>query len=228
MTAKPRAGRERRKVSPRREPFDVVLIVCEGSKTEPVYFKDLCDDLRLSTANVLVLDKGHGCSPSTVVAEALARFRQSKNFDRVFCVFDRDAHADYQQAVDRCRGLKQQYLQSVVCPFVSVTSNPSFEYWIYLHFKDSAAPIVAAGVKSSGAIMLSELRREHPDYAKSSIGLFSSLKARVGQAASRARRINAQGNDNPHTRIVELVAYLAGFRKGRGIQWVDDVLAGLE
>jgi len=40
---------ERRKS--RRAPYDRVLIVCEGSKTEPNYLQELIDCLELNSAN---------------------------------------------------------------------------------------------------------------------------------------------------------------------------------
>ena len=39
---------------PEREPYDRVLIVCEGECTEPLYFEDLTDHYRLCTANIKV------------------------------------------------------------------------------------------------------------------------------------------------------------------------------
>lgn len=224
MSARPRTGRERRKSTPKREAFEVVLIVCEGTKTEPAYFKGLCNELRLSSANVLVLDKDAGSSPDTVVNFGLARFGDSKNFDRVYCVFDRDAHADYEKAVNRCNSLRRTNAQLVVCPFIPVTSNPSFEYWVYLHFQDSSAPVVAAGDKSSGTVMLTSLRKVCALYSKADENLFEALKPRLVEAAKRARRVNALGNENPHTKIVDLVSYLAAFRKGKGIAWVEELL----
>ena len=35
-------------------PYDVVLIVCEGEKTEPNYFEELKDAFRLNNANVKI------------------------------------------------------------------------------------------------------------------------------------------------------------------------------
>jgi len=225
MRGKPRSGRERREITSKREPFEVVLIVCEGLKTEPEYFSSICRDLRLSSANVVVLEKESGSSPTTVVDYALRRFKNSKSFDRVFCVFDRDAHADYQTAVDRCGSLRQTNVHSCICPFVAITSTPSFEYWIYLHFKDSDAPVVAAGGKSSGDLMLSNLRREFAEYSKSRSDLFEVIKSSTALAAKRARRVNSSGVDNPHTRVVDLVHHLASFRKDCGIAWVDELLS---
>ncbi len=37
---------------PKKQPYDRVLIVCEGAKTEPTYFRELCDHYQLSTANI--------------------------------------------------------------------------------------------------------------------------------------------------------------------------------
>ncbi len=38
----------------KRSPYDMVLIVCEGEKTEPNYFRALIDDLQLNTANIVI------------------------------------------------------------------------------------------------------------------------------------------------------------------------------
>jgi len=49
--------RDRGKVSlkrrkPVREVYDVVLILCEGTKTEPNYLCDIRNDYRLNSANI--------------------------------------------------------------------------------------------------------------------------------------------------------------------------------
>ena len=79
---------------PNREPYDRVLIVCEGERTEPHYLRDVMDRHRLSTANVEVI--GHGADPRTVVREAKKKRdrerRRGEKYDRVYCVFDRDEH----------------------------------------------------------------------------------------------------------------------------------------
>lgn len=38
----------------KREEYDLVLIVCEGSKTEPNYFNNLRQVERLSSSNIMV------------------------------------------------------------------------------------------------------------------------------------------------------------------------------
>ena len=50
-----------------REPYDVVLIVCEGAKTEPSYFTALKKELRLSSTNIHICGKECGSAPINVV-----------------------------------------------------------------------------------------------------------------------------------------------------------------
>ena len=70
---------------------------------------------------------------------------KGQEFDRIFCVFDRDGHQNYQQALDKIAGSpmgKKGKLQAI-------TSVPCFEIWILLHFGYSTAPFVKTGNKSA-------------------------------------------------------------------------------
>ena len=49
---KAKRNRELKRNRAKRAPYERVLIVCEGEKTEPLYFKDLVSYYRLNTANV--------------------------------------------------------------------------------------------------------------------------------------------------------------------------------
>jgi hypothetical protein len=84
-----------------KEPYDVILIVCEGEKTEPNYFSELKKAFRLSNANVRIC--GRGSDPLSVVNFAIEAFRREPEFDRVYCVFDRDRHTRYNEAPDMVR-----------------------------------------------------------------------------------------------------------------------------
>jgi len=63
--------------------YDVILIVCEGEKTEPNYFSELKKAFRLSNANVRIC--GRGADPLGVVNFAIESFRQEPEFDRIYC-----------------------------------------------------------------------------------------------------------------------------------------------
>jgi hypothetical protein len=64
-----------------KEPYDVILIVCEGEKTEPNYFSELKKAFRLSNANVRIC--GRGADPLSVLDFAIETFRREPEFDRV-------------------------------------------------------------------------------------------------------------------------------------------------
>jgi len=200
----------------RRDSYAKVLIVCEGSKTEPRYFKELIDYYRLNSANVLVSGEC-GSSPKSVFEYAKMRYREEKEagdrFNRVYCVFDKDNHESYAQTMA---------LISTAMPkgvYFAITSVPCFEYWLLLHFVDKRQPYIAQQGNSAGNRVLSELKQEMPNYAKGSVNVFSSLKDRLDYAKQNATRIlrdaKAEGIDNPTTHVHELVEYLQSLKKDK-------------
>ncbi|MGL4448682.1 MAG: RloB family protein [Shewanella sp.] len=92
MTRQPRSSRDLKRPQAKREPYDRVLIVCEGSKTEPTYFNELKAHYGLSSANIAITP-ANGSDPMSVVN--LAKQQQQKErkqgdkYDRVYCVFGR-------------------------------------------------------------------------------------------------------------------------------------------
>lgn len=215
MAKQPRRGAERRSSRAIREPYARALIVCEGSKTEPFYLRDLCADLRISSANIQIVGSGGiGSSPSTLVEYALNTLNRDDDFEYVFCVFDRDAHQDYDAARGRLRSVKRKNRNGEQVQFAAVTSNPSFEFWLRLHFADTDRPYLAVGGRSSGDQVLSDLKQDFPDYQKGHNGIYHALKDRLPLAMTRAHRVNILDLENPHTRIVDLVEWLQEIKKG--------------
>lgn len=49
-----KSERELRRGAARRAVYEKVLIVCEGSKTEPLYFGEIKDAFEISTANIRI------------------------------------------------------------------------------------------------------------------------------------------------------------------------------
>ncbi len=91
---------ELRREAQKREPYDVVLIVCEGGKTQPQYLQELGDAFKLSSANIRITGEVCGSSPRSVVDYALTLYRKERIYNRVFCVFDKDRHPTYNEALD--------------------------------------------------------------------------------------------------------------------------------
>ena len=193
---------------PKREPHDRVLIVCEGQRTEPLYFQDIVDRYRLSIANIKVI--GSGADPRTVVREAKKERdrekRRGEKYDKVYCVFDRDEHATFQAACDEARA-------SGLC---LTRSWPCFEFWLRLHFKFSRQPYESSRGRSPAQNCVSDVRAFLPGYAKAARGVFLKLEDRLEEAKARAARAlndaRATGALNPSTEVHELVKYLQSLK----------------
>ncbi|SCZ84374.1 RloB family protein [Nitrosomonas mobilis] len=200
----------------RRDPYAKVLIVCEGEKTEPRYFQDLRNHYGLNTANIEVCGEC-GSDPNSVLQFATQRYREEKDagdaFDQVFCVFDKDIHANYDEALNAIAKAQPRNT------FVVMNSVPCFEYWLLLHFIYSTRPYLALPGNSAGNQVLSELRGYLPDYEKGANNIFAMLLDQLEFAKSNAERSlnEAQANvtDNPTTRIHELVNFLQEIKMPR-------------
>jgi len=193
----------------RRSTYDRVLIVCEGTKTEPNYIRKLIDFLELNTANVEV-DGDSGSSPVSVVEHSKKRYNEEKRtgnaFDRVFCVFDKDSHESYNRALDEVKKAKPKYI------FKAITSVPCFEYWLLLHYEFSTKEFVVIGTKSACANLTDHLRKFFPAYSKGNANTYNEIKSQTTRAIDRSKWALKQARenerDNPSTLMHELVEYL--------------------
>jgi len=192
--------RSYRKLSTR-EPYNRVLIVCEGSKTEPRYFNEIKRKFRLSATNVDVINQG--ASPISVVTTALDRQKRELNlgekYDIIFCVFDRDEHASYDRASDIANAKNLKLARSWPC----------FEFWLLLHFGYTRKPYERSGRVSPAEDCVNDLKKHLPNYKKAQHGLFRELEDRLEDAKANAQRTIVDGNKtndlNPSTEIHVLV-----------------------
>ena len=99
-----------------------ILIVCEGKKTEPNYFKAF-----RVTNDVF----GKGIETMRVVEEAIRLNREAGPYDQIWCVFDRDDFPpdDFDNAIKKVESLAKE-------GFRVAYSNQSFELWYVLHFEN--------------------------------------------------------------------------------------------
>lgn len=192
-----------------REPYDTVLIVCEGSKTEPHYFNRLRIVYRLSSANIKVMP-ADGSDPMSVVRYAEAELARG-GYDRAYCVFDRNGHANYAQALEAV--LRSSHRDRLF----AITSVPCFEVWILLHFIFSTAPFTAAGNDSACDRVVREVRKHLPNYVKGFPQTFDVLVERLEQARKHGALLEKHntdtGSNNPATSIHKLVNYLINLKR---------------
>jgi len=203
-------GKAKRRQIGKREPYDRVLIVCEGEKTEPRYLDDLRHDLRLASANIEVTGDSDP-DPLSVVDYGLKRFRKDGEYDRVYFVIDRDTHPKHNldQAARRIRDARKDKISAHL-----IISYPCFEYWILLHFEESARGYTAPA--SPCRQVIKDVRGHLPNYGKGMTGLFDETKPNLDTAIDRAERrwkeARSTGRMNPCTRVHQLVTYLQDIR----------------
>lgn len=114
------------------------LIVTEGKRTEPLYFKGIQKLIKEKVGGIIdvvetpLIDiHGEGCSTEKLIeiTEKLVK-EAGIIYQNIWLVFDKDDFEDFNQAIEDAanKGYKTAW------------SNQSFEYWLYLHFyySDSA------------------------------------------------------------------------------------------
>lgn len=115
-----------------------LMVFCEGEKTEPSYFKKLGQKYRARVT--IEVDRRTGLDPLSLVenaSEVRARDQKAarKNgglpVDEYWCVFDRDDHNKFHEAVDLAEKNGIEVAASVPC----------VELWFILHIRDHTAHI---------------------------------------------------------------------------------------
>jgi hypothetical protein len=195
LKAKREYARKSREISPKHR----ILIVCEGAKTEPNYFR------AFPCRGDLVKIEVHGEGKNTVslVKEAKKLVRNAKfaqeEFDEIWCVFDKDSFPEFNTAIEMCRQTKN---------FYAAYSNEAFELWYMLHFDyhDSATS------RHVYSRLLSKKLGER--YRKNSDKMYSVLLPMQETAVINARRLlesyseHNPADDNPCTTVFMLVEKL--------------------
>jgi len=191
----------------KRNPYETVLIVCEGGKTEPQYFSKLRSDLKLNSLNVVITGEC-GSDPCSVVNHAIKKAKSDGDYDRVFCVFDKDRHPNYSDALAKIQHTRLKKHQQIE----AITSVPCFELWILLHFEYTTHPFDSIGKRSICDSVVHCLKRYIPDYKKGRADIFHITKPYINTAIQNAKNtmVAAQSakTNNPSTLVHELVQYL--------------------
>lgn len=212
MASRIRSARNYARPAPTRDPYDYVLIICEGGKTEPYYFNSLISTEGLSSANIHVTSGNGHTDPISIVR--IGEENLSRGYDKIFCVFDRDGHANYDQALARIVGQEAGKNGKLN----AITSWPCFEIWFLLHFRFSSSPFQKTGTRSPGDNTIKELKKYIVDYSKGRKTIFDEIAPRTETAIRNAKRLvqdnKKTGSTNPSTNAFELVQYLKNLKNG--------------
>lgn len=136
---KRRQNRKVRKSEFRTPKANSFLIVTEGECTEPYYFEGIKKEIEKKIGGSIdiveapmISIEGEGCSTMRLVEKAVEIISKSHIiYQNVWIVFDKDDFNDFNEAINAAHkyGLHTAW------------SNQCFEYWLYLHFNYSDAPL---------------------------------------------------------------------------------------
>jgi hypothetical protein len=193
------------------------LIVCEGEKTEPNYFKSFKTNVK---SFVLTIDTFGEASNTKDLVRRTIKFRDksSQKYDSVWAVFDKDSFSpkNFNDAIQLAEN------NSIKVGW----SNEAFELWYLLHFQYRNSYMSREDYKSAiekeiNDKIAAQSKSKSPvkfKYQKNSVNMYAVLEkyGNQKQAIKNAEKLNANQNctnyaiHNPCTRIHLLVEELNG------------------
>jgi len=164
----------------KRQPNKRILILCEGEKTEPFYFKGLKRDKsnsnRLAALRIEIYDSQKNTARE-LVAEAKylksQAIREKNPYDDIWIVVDKDGYTKHPQAFDQAKANK------INISFSSI----SFEFWFLLHHT-----YTTKAFNSSDELIKYIKTHYIPDYKKNDDN-YSKLKDKISTAIHNAEKI---------------------------------------
>jgi len=180
-----------------------ILIVCEGEKTEPNYFKAFPE-------NPEVYDEidvqGTGYNTVSLVKKAIQikseAERKKEPYIETWCVFDKDSFSV--EAFEKALALAAKKENQIKCAY----SIEAFEIWYMLHFEFYNTGLSRDQYKEKLSALLKK------PYQKNSAEMYSVLKNKQANALKNAEKlygIQSQKpikEQNPVTTVFKLVARL--------------------
>lgn len=191
----------RRRTVPRSRGKPTILVICEGTKTEPDYLK-LWGRRYRSSVSIEV--QALGADARTVVDRGVEALRLSRRDERrgrgrgyasIWVMFDCDEHPDIKGQVDRAlaAGLSVAF------------SNPCVELWFLLHFQDQTAFIHRNSVQQACDTHLSGGKSLSDNDLTNLQANYQAAKARAQGLGERHLGNGSWKNENPSSTVWELV-----------------------
>jgi hypothetical protein len=208
MGSKPK--RKLTRPTAKRIPQQRILIICEGEKTEPLYFTKLKLEWRITS---LVIRTAGGTQAHNLVDCAIAEKEKTKTikgesqFDQIWCIKDVE--------IPMCHKLQDAYIKARDNGIQFALTFPCFEYWLILHFENTAR------FMESNDQAIKHLKKHISDYEKGSKKTCEIVFPKIDYAISNADQImNTRYSRtdkiwecNPSTQVHELVGLLQRMRR---------------
>ena len=185
-----------------RSPKPRIVVVTEGTSTEPLYLKLFRRLHGIASVAVEVIALGQ--DPRAVVERAISEKDESGSDadaenDSFWAMFDRDEHNRFDEAVDLAKG---NHIRTAI-------SNPCFELWAVLHYELLDAPISRHECQRRLAELCPSYRKSGKRFEDEDAIRNGYQDAILRARTLLARRRNEQQPDgNPSTTVYELTEYL--------------------
>jgi len=198
------------------------LIVCEGEKTEPNYFKSLKNALPkgvLDVCDFRIIGTGHNTNSLVIKAMQLRgkwQMETGRTIDKLWIVFDKDSFTpqSFNSAIQTC---------IADAPSVEAAwTNEAFELWYLLHFHFYNTGIGRKQYQDLIEKNFIEKGLVNYKYKKNSIEVFSLLEEygsrenAIRNATNLERHLagtNNYADQNPCTKVHHLIAELFGLEQ---------------
>lgn len=195
------------------------LIVTEGERTEPLYFRGLqrliCEKVggNVNVVEVPTIDiHGEGCSTGKLIEITEKIVSEAKIlYQNIWVVFDKDDFEDFDQAIKD--GLNKGYHVA--------WSNQAFEYWLYLHFHYSDSALHRDIWKEKLDEVFERYRLGNGTYQKNyediynMVNKFDGVNTAIKNARRRMARFNEETDKaseyDPGTTVYRLVEKLKSY-----------------
>ncbi len=174
-----------------------ILVVTEGTDTEPDYFSEITRKYHIPKSLLSVRASGHS-APISVVGQAKKFFRQgfsdkdgrhldAGDFDLIYAVMDVDQHESLQEAINQIDKFNQVNRRAAI--MTPIISCPCFDLWYLLHF-DVPIPsgLSPAQAKKMVGEQKSALQDKSRDFMESLMCLDHMGKAIKGAMKLRKER----------------------------------------
>ncbi|MGC4020382.1 MAG: RloB family protein [Muricomes sp.] len=216
---KRRAERKKRRHEYKQPKANSFLIVTEGERTEPLYFKGIQKLIEEKIGGMIEIVEaplinihGEGCSTGKLIEITDRIVKEAKIlYQSIWVVFDKDDFNDFDKAIidGTDKGYKVAW------------SNQSFEYWLYLHFyySDSALHRDDWNTKLNEIFKLNKLGdgTYHKNYEDiyNMVNIYNGVNNAIKNATRRMvefneRKINPSEYD-PGTMVHKLVQELTSY-----------------
>ena len=213
----PQKSRRVKRGRPSRSGKPRILILCEGTRTEPNYFGGFKQAQRLTSVVVRPL-RSRQVGPTGLLRRVREELKEDSGWDEVYCVLDhdgRDAEIDSFE-----KKLAAVDLQADSCDTKMVLSRPCFEFWLLLHFEITDRPFSSGPRGTECEDVIKRLGRHLHGYKKNDSQVFEKCREHIHTALDNAERLRRTArslprpSSAPQTQIETLIRRLLKLSRG--------------